>query len=205
MRLHLFAPLFLYLLIIYLENYEFIIFNSNQAHRVQSRILPFQFVTLQEWETRLPLSLIYLCIWSISRSSSSRCPLQPIETLTPHSPVFISPDAPVGALLTSLAVRQPASAAPTSSSNTRTIRPPSAPSGHLTYLSHLVVLTPNCSRRKGKEATQTSWIFLGHFARAISSISSNEISPKLTDQNNSAHPDMWPTAGCIQTPVHALQ
>lgn len=41
-----------------------IIFNCNEAHRVQSRISPFQFVTLQEGETRLPLSLIYqsLCL-----------------------------------------------------------------------------------------------------------------------------------------------
>lgn len=124
--------------------------------------------------------------------SSCRCPLQPTEALTPHSQAFISPDAPMDALLISGGLSDCISCLHPPSSNTSHQQHP-PPSGQLAYLSHLVVPMLNWSRRKGEEATQTSWIFLGHFAGAISGISSNEISVKLTAQNNLAQPDMWPS------------
>ena len=113
-----------------------VIFNSSQAHRVHSSILPFQFVTLQEWETRFSLSLIYLFAQSLWCNQLSIYVLQMPSSAhwgsdTPQPGFYLS-WCPIGAFLISLVVHPPASAlSPTPSSNTLHQQAPLSPSGHL--------------------------------------------------------------------------
>lgn len=187
------------------EDYTFIPLSSVPS-KPTGFILIFYLSNFQKWNTGLPLSLICLlidqslCMEPISHCHSCPFPLKmPFAAHwgsdTPHPgpclpfAFMAAPPCPSGGLT--------AQASPSCSrSNTHT----SGPTAYTPWTPTLFV-PPSRSwtelfqkeRRRGNTIT---FCFLRAFAGAISNISRNEISQKLTDQNN------WATQTCCtQTPA----